>query len=110
MLDFANFLYVHLECFSIQSANIHNSKIFLEFLKVIVLLTIPILGVLVAFGLYFYMRTVYRKIVDEVDSIRVTTKWTDIEAFKPTIYKSLPLPSYLSKIEEQIDHSFSFQE
>jgi hypothetical protein len=74
------------------------------------MLTIPTLGILVALGLYFYMRSVYRKIVDEVDSIRVTTKWTDIEAFKPTIYKSLPLPNYLSKIEEQTDNSFSLQE
>jgi hypothetical protein len=75
-----------------------------------VMLTIPILGIIVALGIYFYMRSVYRKIVDEVDSIRVTTKWTDIEAFKPTIYKSLPLPNYLTKIEDERDNSFSLHE
>ena len=74
------------------------------------MLTVPVLGIIIAVLIYFYMKKVFRRIIDEVDSFRVTTKWTDIEAFKPNIYKSLPLPNYLTKIEDDTVISFSFHE
>ena len=72
------------------------------------MLVVPIAGIIVGLIIYFYMRSVYRKVVKEVD-FPDTMKWMDKDAFKPTIFKQLPLPVYFADIEKA-GESFTFHE